>query len=301
MEKVAVLAHRRKTLGGGLDELRRVLADAGHQSPIWYEVSKSRQASKKARRALKDGAKLVFVWGGDGMVQRCVDALAGSGAAVAIVPAGTANLLATNLGIPRDLGEAVHIGLCGPRRRLDLGRINGEHFAVMAGTGFDGAMISDAGRGLKDRLGRLAYVWTGLRHVRDEPRRVRIRVDGRKWFKGPAGCVLFGNVGTVMGGMQVFDEARPDDGWLDVGVATATGAAQWARTLGRIVASRADESPFVHLTQGRTVDVRLDAPAPYELDGGERKPSTRLKIRLMPKAITVCVPPDHQGTAPSSS
>jgi YegS/Rv2252/BmrU family lipid kinase len=290
-EHVAVLAHRRKTLGGGLDELRRLLAEAGHPEPIWYEVPKSRKAPKKARRALKDGAELVFVWGGDGMVQRCVDALAGSRATVAILPAGTANLLAGNLGIPRDLAEAVRIGLTGRRCRLDLGRVNGEHFAVMAGTGFDGEMISDAGRGLKDRLGRLAYVLTGLRHVQDDPRRVRIRVDGKKWFQGKAGCVLLGNVGTVMGGMRVFDDARPDDGRLDVGVATASGAVQWARTLGRIAVSRAERSPFVHVTQGRSVDVRLDRPAAYELDGGERKPATRLKIRLVPGAITVCVPP----------
>ena len=62
-----------------------------------------------------DGADLVFVWGGDGMVQRCVDALAGTEATVAILPAGTANLLATNLGIPKDIAEAVRIGLHGAR------------------------------------------------------------------------------------------------------------------------------------------------------------------------------------------
>ncbi|MEN3308351.1 MAG: hypothetical protein V7603_4553 [Micromonosporaceae bacterium] len=287
---VAVLAHRRKTLGGGLAEMRSLLAEAGYPEPIWHEVSKSGKASKKARKALKDGARLVFVWGGDGMVQRCVDALAGSGVVVAIVPAGTANLLATNLGIPPDLGEAVRIGLHGRRRRLDLGRINGEHFAVMAGAGFDGAMIRDAGRGLKDRLGRLAYVWTGLRHVTDAVRRVKIRVDGRIWFEGPASCVLFGNVGTVTGGMRVFDEAVPDDGRLDVGVATADGAVQWARTFGRIAAGRADRSPFVQTTRASKVDVRLDTPTAYELDGGERDPVRRLKVRLVPGAITVCVP-----------
>jgi diacylglycerol kinase (ATP) len=277
-------------LGRGLAELRTLLADEGYREPIWYEVSKSRKASKKARGVLKEGAELVFVWGGDGMVQRCVDALAGSGVAVAIVPAGTANLLATNLGIPRDLGEAVRIGLHGHRRRLDLGRVNGEHFAVMAGAGFDGEMIRNAGRGLKDRLGRLAYLWMGLRHVNDDGRRVKIRVDGSAWVEGKASCVLFGNVGTVTGGMRVFDEARPDDGWLDVGVATANGAVQWARTFGRVAASRADQSPFVQITRARTVDVRLDKPTAYELDGGERDPVTRLKVRLVPGAITVCVP-----------
>jgi diacylglycerol kinase (ATP) len=290
MVTVAVLAHQRKTFGGGLAELRSLLAAAGHPDPIWYEVPKSRKAAKKARKALKDGAELVFVWGGDGMVQRSVDALAGSGAAVAILPAGTANLLASNLGIPKDLGEAVRIGLHGRRRRLDLGKVNGEHFAVMAGAGFDGAMIGDADRGMKDRLGRLAYVWTGLRHVKDAPCRMKIRVDGDTWFTGRASCVLLGNVSTITGGIQVFDDARPDDGRLDVGVTTAEGAVQWARTLGRIAAGRAENSPFVQVTRASTVDVRLDTPTAYELDGGQRDPVTRLKVRLVPHAITVCVP-----------
>src|SRR3989442_1005547 len=127
--RIAVLAHRKKSLGGGLDELRALLADNGVENPLWYEVDKSRQAPKKVRKALRHGARLVFVWGGDGMVQRCVDALAGSPVVVAIIPAGTANLFATNLGIPHDLAEAVRIGLQGNLRRLDLGKVKGEPFA----------------------------------------------------------------------------------------------------------------------------------------------------------------------------
>src|SRR5918995_4507313 len=109
--KVAVVAHSGKTLGGGLPALRRALADEGVVEPLWYEVHKSRKAPKKVRKAREKGADLIFVWGGDGMVQRCVDALAGTGATVAIVPAGTANLFAANLDIPEDLEEAVRIGV----------------------------------------------------------------------------------------------------------------------------------------------------------------------------------------------
>jgi diacylglycerol kinase family enzyme len=298
---VAVVAHRDKSLGGGLGELRSVLADAGYPDPIWYEVNKSRKAAKKARRAVKQGARLVFAWGGDGLVQQTLDALAGSGVAVAILPAGTANLLAANLGIPHDLAEAVRIGLHGARRALDLGRVNGEHFAVMAGAGFDGAMMRDAGRGLKDRLGNLAYVWTAARHVGDSTRRVRIRVDGDTWFRGDASCVLFGNVGTSAGGLRLFDDARPDDGWLDVGVATAQGAVQWARTLGQVAAGRSERSPFVRTTRARKkVDVRFGSPTTYELDGGDRDPVSRLKVRLVPRAIEVCVQ-DQSGADSAGS
>ena len=192
---VAVIAHRKKSLGGGLDELRRLLADEGVGKLLWYEVPKSKKAPKQVRKALKEGAELVLVWGGDGMVQRCVDALAGSGVTVGVIPAGTANLFAQNLGIPEDLPEAVRIAFHGESRKLDLGMVNGEHFAVMAGVGFDAEMIKDADRGLKDKLGRAAYVWTGLRHVRGELVRMEVKIDGVKWFEGEASCLLLGNVG----------------------------------------------------------------------------------------------------------
>ncbi|WBB69437.1 diacylglycerol kinase family protein [Micromonospora sp. WMMD812] len=287
---VAVVAHRRKSLGGGLDELRTTLAAAGVDDPLWYEVPKSRKAPKKVRAALKKGAELVFVWGGDGMVQRCADTLAGSGTPMAILPAGTANLFAANLDIPEDLAEAVRIGLHGRRRRLDLGRINGEHFAVMAGAGFDGDLIREADRDLKGRLGRLAYVWTGLRHVRGELVHTRIRVDGTTWFDGDASCVLFGNVGTITGGIPAFDDARPDDGCLEVGVSTASGAIDWARTLGRMAAGRSEDSPFVQIVRARRVKVRFAAPRTYELDGGARGAIRKLKVRSVPGALTVCCP-----------
>ncbi|MEV1320218.1 diacylglycerol kinase family protein [Micromonospora arborensis] len=288
--RVAVVAHRRKNLGGGLDELRAILAAAGVEDVLWYEVSKSRKARKKVSKALKKDAELVFVWGGDGMVQRCADTLAGTGTPMAILPAGTANLLAANVNIPENLAEAVRIGLCGRRRRLDLGRLNGEHFAVMAGAGFDGDLIREADRELKGRLGRLAYVWTGLRHVRGELAHTRIRVDGVTWFDGEASCVLFGNVGTITGGIPAFDDARPDDGCLEVGVSTASGAIDWARALGRMAVGRSTDSPFIRITRGRRVTVRLDVPRTYELDGGARAATRKLKVRSVPGALTVCCP-----------
>jgi diacylglycerol kinase (ATP) len=288
--KVAVIAHQKKTIGGGLDELRKLIADETADDLLWYEVPKSRKAPKQARKALKEGADLVFVWGGDGMVQRCVDTLAGSAAAVAIVPAGTANLLASNLGIPQDIAEAVRIGFHGQRKRLDLGKVNGEHFAVMAGVGFDAEMIGDADRSLKDRVGRLAYFWTGLRHLNDNVTPTKINIDGTKWFDGKASCVLIGNVGTITGGVRAFDDARPDDGWLEIGVTTARGPLQWARTLGRMTASRSDQSPFVRMTRAKRVDIKLASPRTYELDGGARDTATRLKAQIDPAAITICLP-----------
>ena len=113
---------------------------------------------------------------GDGTVQLCIDALAGSDAKVATLPAGTADLLATNLGIPHDMSRAVEIGLHGQRMALDTGTVNGEHFSVTAGAGLDALMINDADAGLKDGFGRAAYLWTGARNLAASP--VRAQVDG---------------------------------------------------------------------------------------------------------------------------
>ena len=94
-----------------------------------------------------DGVDRVLVWGGDGTVRRCIDTIVGDGldhVSVGILPAGTANLLAKNLNIPIDLEGAVDIALHGEPRAIDVGVMNGEHFAVMGGTGFDALMIKDA-------------------------------------------------------------------------------------------------------------------------------------------------------------
>ncbi len=288
--RVAVIAHTGKTMGGGLDELRTLISAERDEKPLWYEVPKSKKAPAKVRKALKEGADLVFVWGGDGMVQRCSDALVGSDATIAILPAGTANLLAHNLGIPDDLAEAVRIGFHGRRRKLDLGRINGEHFGVLAGVGFDADLIRDADGGLKNRLGRAAYLWTATRNVGTQRTRLKIKLDGTPWFEGEATCVLLGNVGTVLGGVEVFDDAKPDDGWLDVGVSTAEGPIQWARVFGHISTGHTDQSPFVRTTRAKRVSIKLDSPLAYELDGGDRPKTKRIKARVVPAAITVCVP-----------
>ena len=292
---VAVVAHAGKSLGGGLPELRRVLEAEGIADPLWIEVPKSKRAPAQVQRALDDGAELVFAWGGDGMVQRCVYVLAGSGASLAIIPAGTANLFASNLGIPHDIEEAVAIGLRGDRHEFDVGRFNGERFAVMAGAGFDADMIGGADGALKDRLGRAAYLWTGAKSMRTRSFNASIRVDGAPWYDGPATCVLAGNVGALFGGVEVFADAKPDDGRLDIAVITAEGVAEWARTVARTMAGRPERSPFFRITQARKANVKLNRKVPYELDGGVRTKVKAYRLAIEPGAITVRVPESANG------
>jgi diacylglycerol kinase (ATP) len=287
---VAVIAHSRKSLDGGLPELRKALAKRGVPDPQWREVGKSRNAPKQVELALAHGAKLIFVWGGDGMVQRCIDALPNSKVAIAIIPAGTANLLASNFRIPRSIDAAVEIGLNGERRKVDAGRMNGERFAVMAGLGFDARVIRDANREMKHILGRLAYVWAATKNVRMDPFEARVDVDGNEWYRGQASCVLFGNVGRAFAGIEVFDDADAHDGLLEVGVADAEGLIQWARTAARSTFSSTSKSPFVHITKARSVDVQLRDKVLYELDGGDRTTRKKFRVEVEPRAFTICVP-----------
>jgi YegS/Rv2252/BmrU family lipid kinase len=290
MSKIAVIAHARKSLDGGLPALRRALERCGIFDPLWCEVAKSREAPKGLRAALKQGADVVFVWGGDGMVQRCADVVADSHAAMAILPAGTANLFASNLGIPKSIDAAVEIGLRGDRRKLDLGSINGERFAVMAGVGFDAEMIHDANPEMKRRFGRTAYVLAAAKNLRGEPFEAHIKVDGKTWFDGSASCVLFGNVGDAFAGLSAFEEARPDDGLLEIGIASPEGILEWGRTIARAALSDASRSPFVHTTRGRSIELRLDRKVHHELDGSERGKKKSFTVKVEPSAISVCVP-----------
>ena len=290
MTRVAVVAHAGKTFGGGLPELRRELERQGVDDPLWIEVAKSRYVPKQVKRALSDGVELLLVWGGDGTMQRAADAMAGSETPLAILPAGTANLLATNLGIPQDIEQAVAIALEGERRRLDLGRFDGEHFAVMAGAGFDAAMIEQADGTLKDRLGRLAYVWTGSQNLRAKPFKAKIEVDGAPWYTGDASCILFGNVGRLFGGVEVFQDARPDDGRLELGVVNADGIADWMRTFARTAAGHPERSPLVQATTGKKIKVKLNRKVLYEMDGGSREKVKSFTVEVQPAALTICVP-----------
>ena len=293
--KVAVVAHARKSVGGGLPELRQVLDEFKVVAPLWFEVNKSKKAPKQVRHAIDEGAELVFVWGGDGTVQRSLNVLSGTNIPMAIVPAGTANLFANNLGIPEDIREAVRIGLYGHRRQIDVGRINKERFGVMAGVGVDALMIRDADRGLKDRLGRGAYILTGAKNLQQASAKVRVDVDGERFFKGLSSCVLVGNVGKVFGGIEAFDDASPDDGRLDLAVVTAEGLLEWSQVAARVTLGKTEKSKHVMTTSAKRIDIRLKPKQLYELDGGDRKKVNRIQISVEPLALTVCVPEEAQS------
>ena len=291
MMTIGVIAHNKKVLGEGLDQLRKLLDDRGYTEPIWFEASSSSKTPKLAKKAVARGAQLLFVWGGDGTVQRCVNAVVDLDVELAILPAGTANLLATNLGVPIDLEGALEVGFEGVSRRLDVGVVNGECFAVMAGIGFDAEMMDQADGEKKDRFGRLAYLWTGAKATKINARTAKVRVDDRKWFSGKTTCILIGQMPDVARGVTVFPESSSDDGILEVGVVTAKNARQWAQLFAQTALGNAQHSSLTRMTRGHSIDIILDRSTKYELDGGARKARKTYKVRVKPGAITVRVPP----------
>ena len=171
----------------------------------------------------------------------------------------------------------------------------------MAGAGFDAAMIQQADGTLKDRLGRAAYVWTGSQNLRAKPFKAKIAVDGVPWYTGPASCILVGNVGRLFGGIEVFEDARPDDGRLEVGVVKADGIADWARTLARTAVGQAERSPLVQATSATKIKVKLNRKVLYEVDGGDREKVKSFTVKVQPAAITICLPKEWKPSVNGST
>ena len=109
--------------------------------------------------------------------------------------------------------------------------------------------------------------------------------------------MLVGNVGELFGGVEVFPDAEPDDGVLELGIVTAESAMQWTRTIARTVVGDAQRSPFVRATTAHTVKVELDRKVLYELDGGDRSKVKSFKVRVEPASISVCVPSAGEVTS----
>ena len=292
--RIGVIVHQGKKLGGGLEELRTALADLGHADPPWYEVPKSKKVPNKIRKLVDEhGVDRVLVWGGDGTVRRAIDTIIGDGldTSIAILPAGTANLLANNLDVPIDLRGAVDVAVHGDPRPIDVGNMNGSFFAVMAGAGFDALMIRDADEAaLKERFGRVGYVVAGIRNRKVSPALARIELDGAPWYHGDASCVIIGNVGTILGGLPAFPDASPTDGRLDIGVVDARSATQWLRVLVSAVFRRADKSPLTKVASAEHISIRFDRSLPWEVDGGDRDRADDFDIRCVPNAVRICQP-----------
>jgi YegS/Rv2252/BmrU family lipid kinase len=231
----------------------------------------------------------VLAAGGDGTVMSCANALVDTDVALAVLPSGTGNLLARNLGLPMRADDAVAVATADGRRVLDVGVVDGQCFLIMAGMGFDAHMLHDAPAQLKARIGWPAYGLAALRHLCTMPMTVDISLDHGAPFTRRARAILVGNVGRLQGGIRLLPAAVPDDGMLDVAVLMPPRRRNWAALAWALLRQRRTP-PSLEVFRARHVDIRSDQVHPRELDGDLIAPSDSMTVALRPGALVLCVP-----------
>jgi diacylglycerol kinase family enzyme len=287
---------------------RRAAVDRALAPAAWVETTAEDPGVGQTRQAVADGAEVIFACGGDGTVRAVLEGLvhattaetggrrpAEDGPALAVLPAGTGNLLAANLGLPDDPAEGVRVAVERGRRRIDVGEVadaapdgSSAMFAVMAGMGFDAHLLADAPADLKARIGWPAYVISGLKHLRDRPMRLVVAIDDDPPFRRTARSVVIGNVGRLQGGLRLLPDAEPDSGTFDVAVLEPRTLRHWAGlALGVLLRKRRVQGRQV--LRGRTIVVTTDRPQPREVDGDVLPDSRTLRVTIRPGALWLCV------------
>ena len=257
-------------------------------------TEKAEDGVTAASSAALDGIDLVVAVGGDGTVRGCAEGLARTGVPLAIVPHGTATLLARTLRIPGHPKAALGIALAvtpgtgGVDRTIDLAVADEVPFTAMAGMGLDAAVV--AGTRLKHQFGWLAYAVSGAAHLTLPPSRFSIRLDGGAPVERTARSVVVGNSGLLPGGFSLLPDARPDDGLLDVGVLAPHGPLGWPRLAARVLARSHHEDGMLERFQARKVEISATAPLPREVDGELVAASHSLTVTVVPSALTVRMP-----------
>jgi YegS/Rv2252/BmrU family lipid kinase len=289
MTHLTAVVNTKKLEPGERKRIRARLEDAPFKTVEWIEVPKGSAAKKAAAQAVRRGADIVLACGGDGTVRAAAEALVGGEATLAVLPTGTANQFARAMSIPTDADGLLELLASGQVRTLDTGRCNGMTFLVMAGTGFDAALIDSADDD-KDRLGMVAYLRAGAKEVRERtPFPLEVDIDDERVFEGEASCVLVANIGTL-NGFDALPEASPTDGRLDLAVITAAGVKEWASLMLSAVRHRQHLSGRAHLHSGSRIKVRTDRKHRFELDGGVKGTAKKLDFEVLPSSLVVCAP-----------
>lgn len=283
---------------GDPSRMRRLLggAFAVRGAPFdLVETTAGGDAERLAREGIELGYRAVAAVGGDGTVAEVITGLAGSGVPLAIIPAGTGNQMAQNLGIPLDQEGAVEVAVHGTSMPIDLGQLgDGRYFALMAGAGWDADVMSYATRELKDRFGFVAYLYAGLRRtIRLSDARYRITADGEE-LDIRASSVMVANVG------QLFHELFPlefwvgpgvsfQDGLLDVCIFAPRSLPDIASMLWKVV--RGDHLAHERMIYLKAREIRIDADPPQvaQVDG-DVLGTTPLVARAVPGGVRVLVP-----------
>lgn len=265
---------------------------SGWAATRWFETAQDDDGRAAARAARDSGAAVVLVAGGDGTLRVAAEELHEAGIPLALVPTGTGNLYARNLGVRlNDVAGAVHRAFHGDDRRVDIafaeltsaeGTTTEHAFLVMAGIGLDANMAANTNARLKKRFGWVAYSDPIARSVIGNRRiDVRYRLDDAPEQRMRANTVIVGNCGTLTAGMLLLPAAKPDDGVLDAVAFRPDGALGWTRVgyglsmnrfhhrtrFGRLLAWFLPASRALRYTTARRLAMTLDEPQQIQLDG----------------------------------
>ncbi len=291
MPGVAFVVNGSLVRGGGhiLALCREAAARYGWRADLLV-TEKAEAGIAAANSAVLDGVDLVVAVGGDGTVRGCAEGLTGTAVPLAIVPQGTANLLARTLRIPGQprAALAVALGRGGVDRTIDLAVADDVPFTAMAGMGLDAAVV--AGTRLKHRFGWLAYAMSGAVHLALAPAPFSIRLDDGAPIERQARSVVVGNSGLLPGGFCLLPDARLDDGVLDVGVLAPRGPFGWTRLAARVLTRSHRQDRMLERFQARKVEITTQAPLPREVDGEIVTAGHTLTAAILPSALTVRMP-----------
>jgi diacylglycerol kinase family enzyme len=295
-QRAAIIINPAKPVEVDVKELAaRHAAENGWGETLWFETTKDDPGVGQAREALAQGADIVIAGGGDGTVRCVAEVLAGGDVPMGLLPFGTGNLLARNLGMDiTDYDGAMAGALAGTERKIDVVRARRSDpdqeqlFLVMAGMGYDATIMADTDEELKHKVGWLAYVDAGIRNLPGKPVKATIVIDGRRVVHRGVRSVMVGNCGKVQGGLEIFPEAKVDDGLLDVAVlAPHHGRLGWLSVLAGIIGKGRGKDTSVEYFQGKSVEVTLEHNDDYQLDGDHEGQGRHVRMTLEPSALTL--------------
>ena len=275
----------------------QALQRTGYDDITWLETEAEDKGRSRVRQAVEEEFDLVIAAGGDGTVRVVADGLANTGIPLGIVPEGTANLLALNLGIPSDEGEALEVAVGKSERTIDLVKltIDGsrtEHFAVMAGAGLDAMIMDETDPELKDKIGSAAYFLAAGKALGRLPIKAKIKRAGHHTHRRNSILILLGNVGLIAPGMLLLPRAKPDDGEFELMTASPRRWRDWVKMIGRLITRRRQKEDPVEILPARAVSIRIAERENYQLDGDVEGDFLTLEAEIAPQALIVRCPQD---------
>jgi len=255
----------------------------------WVETAGPDDATRLAAKAAQRGVPLLFVCGGDGTLNEAVNGLAWSETAMAVIPAGTVNLWAREVGLLKKPVETVRLAVQGVRRRVDLGRAGARYFLLMAGYGIDAAVAHRVSRGVKGRLGAAAYALSAARQaIRYRGSRITVTMDGERRAMNALQLVA-GNTRNYAGLTQITRAALIDDGRLDLCVYEGSGC--WDILWLALLTLLGQHGRSRKVTQRRVnrLELTWETPLLAQLDG-EAIPESPAEVTVAPAALWVMTP-----------